>query len=453
MKTEQISQEKNIIVVKAVFEAADVDKAIEKTYKNLSQKANIKGFRKGHVPKKTIELYFGKKGIYAETMENILPDAIDKVIEEYELKLIAEPGVEPGEMEEGKSFEVTLKFEVSPEVTFPDIESIEAERTIHTVADELVEENIARILDVHSEIIPTYEDRELTKDDYASVKYTSNVVDADGTVNEVEKDQKTEINLAQENMRHEVVDALVGKKPGDSVVVEFPVEQDNENKDLAGKSMRYDIEILGIMAKKTPELTDETVVSITQSKHNTVDEFREEVRNQLIASADRQSEDTLKDSAVKKITDASEVEVPESLVARQKEAIRAEQEDRIKRESGMSFEDFFAESGMEKEKYEAELADAAQRVVKRALVLEAIADANNIEWTPEELDTEIKRIAIASRIEVKKFHDYVYGNRDRLFEIAEKIRNRKTVDFIITKVKVKEVEEKKEEASDSSAEA
>ncbi len=445
MKTEQISQEKNIIVVKAVFEAADVDKAIEKTYKNLSQKANIKGFRKGHVPKKTIELYFGKKGVYAETMENLLPDAIDKVIEEYELKLIAEPGVEPGEMEDGKPFEVTLTFEVSPEVTFPEIESIEAERTIHTVADELVEENIARILDVHSEIVPTYEDREITKNDYVSVKYTSNVVDADGTVNEVEKDQKTEINLGQENMRPEIVDGLVGKKPGDNVVVDFPVEENNENKDLAGKAMRYDIEILGIMAKKTPELTDETVVSITQSKHKTVDEFRGEVRNQLIASADRQSEDTLKDSAVKKITDASEVEVPESLVTRQKEAIRAEQEDRIKRESGMSFEDFFAESGMEKEKYEAELAEAAQRVVKRALVLEAIAEANNIEWTPEELETEIKRIAIASRIDVNKFHDYVYGNRDRLFEIAEKIRNRKTVDFIITKVKVKEVEEKKEE--------
>ena len=85
-------------------------------------------------------------------------------------------------------------------------------------------------------------------------------------------------------------------------------------------------------------------------------------------------------------------------------------------------------------------------MVKRALVLEAIAEANDIEWTPEELEAEIKHIAIASRIDPKKFHDYVYSNRDRLFEIAEKIRNRKTVDFIVTKVKVTEVEEKKEEA-------
>ena len=165
-----------------------------------------------------------------------------------------------------------------------------------------------------------------------------------------------------------------------------------------------------------------------------------------MASAERQSEETLKYSAVSKITEASEVEVPQTLVDRQKQAIRAEQEDRIKRESGLSFEDFFAQSGMDKEKYETELTEASQRVVKRALVLEAIAEANDIEWTPEELEAEIKHIAIASRIDPKKFHDYVYSNRDRLFEIAEKIRNRKTVDFIVTKVKVTEVEEKKEEA-------
>ena len=446
MKTELVSQEKNIVVVKTVFEAAEVDKAIEKTYKNLSQKANIKGFRKGHVPKKTIELYFGKKGIYAETMENVLPEAIDKVIEEYELKLISEPDIKPAEMEEGTPFEVTLTFEVSPEVTFPEITAIEAEKTVYTVSDEMVEENIVRLLEAHSELAPTYEERELSKEDYVSVKYTSNVVEEDGSSSEVEKDQKTEINLAQENMRQEVIDAIVGKKPGDTAVVEFPVEKDSENKDFAGKAMRYDIEILGIMAKKTPELTDETVLTITQSKHKTVDEFRTEVRNQLMASAERQSEETLKDSAVSKITEASEVEVPQTLVDRQKQAIRAEQEDRIKRESGLSFEDFFAQSGMDKEKYETELTEASQRVVKRALVLEAIAEANDIEWTPEELEAEIKHIATASRIDPKKFHDYVYSNRDRLFEIAEKIRNRKTVDFIVTKVKVTEVEEKKEEA-------
>lgn len=449
MKTEVVSQEKNIITVKAEYDAEQVTKAIEKTYKTLSQKANIKGFRKGHVPRKTIELYFGKKGIYAETMERILPETIDSMIEEYELKLISEPDLKPGEMEEGKAFEVTVTFEVSPEVTLPELETIEAEKPIYVPTEEMRDDNVKRLLEAHSELVPTYEDREITKEDFVSVKYTSNVVDADGTLNEVEKEQKTEINLGQENMRPEVIDAIVGKKPGDTASVEFPVEKDMENKELAGKTMRYEIEILGIMTKKTPELTDETVTEITQSKHKTVEEFKEEVMKQLKDSAEKQSVEALKDSAVNKIAELSTVEVPETLVTRQKDSIKAEQAQRIQRESGMTFEEFFEKSGMEKDKYEAELDEAATRIVKRALVLEAIAEANDIEWTPEELDAEIKSIAFASRVDLKKFQEYIYGDRDRIFEIAEKIRNRKTVDFIITKVKVTEVEEKKAETPEA----
>ena len=95
LKTEVVSQEKNIIVLKAEFDAEQVNKAIDNTIKDLSKKANIKGFRKGHVPRKTIELYFGMKGICAEALEKIVPEAIDKMIEEYELSLIAEPKLEP----------------------------------------------------------------------------------------------------------------------------------------------------------------------------------------------------------------------------------------------------------------------------------------------------------------------------------------------------------------------
>jgi trigger factor len=166
---------------------------------------------------------------------------------------------------------------------------------------------------------------------------------------------------------------------------------------------------------------------------------------QLKASADRESINSLKDSAVKKLCDICEVELPETLIKRQKDSLKADQAERIKRDSGMTFEEFFEKSGMDRDAYEAELDAAAKQIVKRALVLEALADANNIEWTPEELNTEIQRIAIASRIDPKKLQDYIYEDRDRLFEIAEKIRNRKAVDFLVTKVKVNEIPEERHE--------
>ena len=444
MKTEILSQEKNLVEAKAQFTAEEVTKAVESTYKKISKQANIKGFRKGKIPRRTLELYFPKESVYAETIENLIPDAIDKMIEEYELKLITEPEVNPGEIKDGEDFEVTVKFEVTPQFDLPDLEEIEVEKTVYETTDEMVEEQVKRIVESRAEVVPTYEDRPLTKDDYASVKYDTFVYYEDGSEKKAEEGQKTEIFLGADTMRPEVVEAIVGKVPGDSVSIELPIEGEEAKKDHAVKS-RYEIEILGIMKKTAPELTDELVAEITQSKHKTVDDFKEEIRKQLQTAAENQSKENLKDTIVNKIAGLVEVEIPQTLVDRQKDSIKKQQAERIKRENNMTMDDFFEKSGMSKEGYDTELETAARNIVKRALVLEAVAEANDIEWTPDELTQEIASIARMSGIDPKKLQDYVYGDRDRLFEMAENIRNRKTLDYLVTAVKVTEVPEKKAE--------
>ena len=444
LKTEILSQEKNVVEAKAQFTAEEVTKAVESTYKKISKQANIKGFRKGKIPRRTLELYFPKDAVYAETMENLIPDAIDKMIEEYELKLIAEPDVKPGEIKEGEGFEVTVKFEVTPQFDLPNLEEIEVEKTVYETTDEMVEDQVKRIVESRAEMVPTYEERPLTKDDYASVQYDTFLYYEDGSEKKAEEGQKTEIFLGADTMRPEVVEALVGKAPGETVSIELPVEGEEAKKDHVVKS-RYEIEVLGIMKKTTPELTDELVIEITQSKHKTTGEFKEEVRKQLEAAAENQSKENLKDTIVNKIAGMVEVDVPMTLIERQKDSIRKQQAERIKRENNMTMEEFFEKSGMNKESYEAELDMAAMNIVKRALVLEAVAEANDIEWTPEELTQEITSIARMSGVDPKKLQDYIYGDRDRLFEMAEKIRNRKTVDYLVTTVKVTEVQEKKAE--------
>lgn len=444
LKTEILSQEKNVVEAKAQFTAEEVTKAVESTYKKISKQANIKGFRKGKIPRRTLELYFPKDAVYAETMENLVPDAIDKMIEEYELKLIAEPDVKPGEIKEGEGFEVTVKFEVTPQFDLPNLEEIEVEKTVYETTDEMVEDQVKRIVESRAEMVPTYEERPLTKDDYASVQYDTFLYYEDGSEKKAEEGQKTEIFLGADTMRPEVVEVLVGKAPGETVSIELPVEGEEAKKDHVVKS-RYEIEVLGIMKKTTPELTDELVIEITQSKHKTTGEFKEEVRKQLEAAAENQSKENLKDTIVNKIAGMVEVDVPMTLIERQKDSIRKQQAERIKRENNMTMEEFFEKSGMNKESYEAELDMAAMNIVKRALVLEAVAEANDIEWTPEELTQEITSIARMSGVDPKKLQDYIYGDRDRLFEMAEKIRNRKTVDYLVTTVKVTEVPEKKAE--------
>lgn len=446
MKTEVLSQEKNVLVVKAEFDAVEVNSAVANTVKKLSGKANIKGFRKGHVPRRAIELYFGKQGIYQETMEDILQSAIEQAVEEYDLNLINHPDIKPAELEEDKPISIEITFEVTPEVTMPELESIEAEKIIYKVTEQMEQENIDRMLESASEIVPLYEERALDAGDYVSVKFTSGIVNEDGTTTPVEAEQKTEIFLGQENIRPQIVEALVGKKPGDSATIEFPVEEEASDKDLAGKTMRYEIEVQGIMQKQTPELNDAAVEQITHSRYKTVEELRKAIREQLELSAEMQAMESLKTSAVGKLVEMSEVDLPESLVTRQAEAMRQDQAGRIKNESGLAMEEFFEKSGMDKESYDAELEASAKLVVKRSLVLEAIADKEDIQTSPGEFDSELLRMSSTARMEPDKLRKLVLSSNERIYEITSRIRNRKTVDFLITKVKVTEVEDQSGQA-------
>lgn len=443
MKTEIVSQDSNIVTTKAQYTPEEVAQAVEKTYKKISKNANLKGFRKGHIPRKTLELYFPKSSVYAETLEDLIPDAIDKMIEEYELKLIKEPELTPGELKEGEPYEFTVKFEVTPDFDLPDLSTIEIEKVIFDTTDEMVEEQLQHIISSSTKLVPSYEDRPVTKEDNVSLKYDTIVVHGDGTETKEQDGQKTEIFLGADTIRPEVAEAIIGKVPGDTVTIELPLEGEEAKKDNA-TATRYEIELLGIMKEEKPELTDEFVKELTKGRQNTVDELKAELRKQLEAGEERRANEAVLDKAANAVADMVQFEIPKSLIEKQKEAIKKQQADRIQRENKMTLEEFLEANKMDKEGYEKEVDDAATKIVKRALVLDAIADANDIEWTPEELTKEISNIARMSGVDAKKLQDYVYSDKERLFDMAEKIRSRKTVDFVAKNVKINEVHKQEE---------
>lgn len=444
MKSEIVSQEKNILTVKVAFEAEEVSKALDATYTELSQKANLKGFRKGHVPRKTLELCFGKAAICAQAQEKLINQGIDESVSENELDLVEYPDVKPGDaLEEGKAFEFTVVYEVSPEVILPDLSTITAEKTIYKATEKMRDENIQQMLEAHAKVVPSYEEREITADDIVSVKYNSFLAEADGKETEAEKDQKSEIDLKQPGIRPEIVSALVGKKPGEKAEAAFTVEAENSVKEIAGQKMRYEFDIQGIMKKDIPQLTDENIPELTYTRLKTVEEFKKSVMERLEKAAERETEDSLRKSAISAITDACEIDIPEKLIDREKAAIKAEQEDRIKRQTGnedMTLDEFLKQSGTDKDEFEKQVDDTARKAVKRSLVIKAIADANDIDCTKEELQLEIRKMALASGMDLKKVEDYLYSNKDHLYQVMDEVRARKTAEYAATQVQVKEVE-------------
>lgn len=135
MKTELLGQEKNKVRIKVEFEVEEFSKNFETVLREIAQKVNFPGFRKGHAPRRIIEMRFGRENLYGEALEKMVPDAIAQIVDDYDLETIATPTLEVETIRDGEPPLLTLTFEVLPEVVLPNLEEIEVEKTIASVSD------------------------------------------------------------------------------------------------------------------------------------------------------------------------------------------------------------------------------------------------------------------------------------------------------------------------------
>ena len=454
MKSEILSQERNIVVVKAEFEASEVDRTVQKTVRELSGKVNIKGFRKGHVPRNMLELYFGKGGIYKEAAEHLAQESLDNIVSEYELDLITEPKLKLGELAEGKPLDLEFTFEVRPEVTLPDLSTLSAEKTIFAVTDDQVDEAFNQILESAAELVALDEDRPVEPSDIVQVEYNSYHVEDDGSASMLEEKKQSTIHLGVETLRSEIAEALAGKKLAEEFSFDVKIEDDYPDKHMAGSMIRYDMEVLQLMKRAVPEPTDEKIQEMSKGKYTTAEELRAELRKQIEENAQERGDATLRESAIKALSEAAEVDVPESMIDRQQNAMRRDQENQVQRDLKQSLDEYLKFNNLSAEEYDSNLRKRAEEIVRNTLVLDALADKEEINFTSEELNEEIVRMAASMGAKPEDLAEALRKNRDEFTALAMRVRNRNTIGHLASKVQVSEVELPKiESAEEPAAEA
>ena len=436
LKSEILSQERNVLSVKAEFEAGEVDRTIAKTVRELSSKVNIKGFRKGHVPRKTLELYFGREAIYKETLERIAQEALDNIVGEYDLDLIAEPKVNIDELKEGQPLALEFTFEVRPEVTLPDIGALTAEKIIYGVKDAEVEEAFAQILESNAKMEPLSDDRPATEEDIVEVEYSSYSVEGE-ELKELDRDQKSTLSMS--NLRKDIADAVLGKKPAEEFSFEIKLEDDYPDPRMAGKTVRYDMEILQFMKRVVPEASDEVVKELSKGKFETVEAIKEELRRQMEQNAGERSDGSLRESAIKALSAAAEVDVPETMIDRQYDAMRKEQEGQLSRDLQLTLDEYLAKNNLNVEEFEANLRKRALEIVRNTLVLDALAERDSISFTSDELNEEILNMATAMRVNPQQLADALSKNRDEFSSVAMRVRTRNTINHLASLVQAEEM--------------
>lgn len=437
MKSELLSQEKNIVTIKVTVDQAGYAAQLKKTYAEIAKRVNIPGFRKGKAPKAVLEMRLGKDSIMSQALEDMLPKVLDEVCAEYDLEPIASPVVDDLDIKEGEDVTFTVKYEVEPEVTLPELSNITVDLPVFAVSESMVDEALENM----KKRLATYRpvDRPAQHGDKVRAAYSLVVKDDDGKDIVSHEPQIDTFELDNLSMRPEIVEALTGTEAGAKKSADINVADDYRDKAVAGRTAHYEFDVIEVQEPVAPEMNDEFFRKVTSEDVHSEEELRATIRENLDKRLKADARTAAENEAVAKITEASQVELPDSMVRRQQEHLRKRFEENVKQRTKMSLEEYYKSEGHDLKELEENLEKDARRDVMGYLVVDACAKKFGVSVRKEDLDGEISQMAANYGISGDSIKDMLKKRPEDFENMVSQARYRKTLQAIMEKVKVNEV--------------
>ena len=396
--------EKNMAKLTIEVSAEDLEKAMQAAYQKAKGRISIPGFRKGKAPRKMIEQMYGK-GVFLEDAVNaLIPEHYSKALAECELEIVSQPTIDITQAEPGKAFIFTAEVATKPEVTLGDYKGVEVPKTEITVTDEDVDAEIKKEQEKNSRTI-NVEDRGAQLQDVVTI-------DFEGSVDGVPFDggQATEypLTLGSNTFIPGFEDQLVGAKVGDDVDVKVTFPEEYQAKELAGKEAIFKCAVKKIEAKELPELDDDFAKDV--SEFDTLAEYKEHVKTNLVERKENEAKRAKEDAAVDKAIENAQMDIPEAMLQTQCRQMLDDFSRRMQSQ-GLSMDQYFQFTGMTAEKMMEDMKPQALKRIQTRLVLEKVAEAENIQPTEEEVNEEISKMAEAYKMEADKLKELL-GERE-----------------------------------------
>ncbi len=383
-------KKENVRILHVDVDPEMVKKYTDQAFHELRKEVTVPGFRKGRIPRMLFERHFGKEVIWEEALEKMLPEAYREAIEEMDLDPIAPPDIdlEDRDLEDG-TFSFTAEIEVAPEVKLGQYKGLEVDLKVQEVTDEDVEETLHQVRDSRSAVtVVEDEDATLAPGMLA-------VLDFQGYANDepVEElhGEEVLVEVGSGGNLPGFDEGILGGAAGEST--SFPVElpADFPVKDLAGTDVRFEVDIKELKVKELPDLDDDFARDVFGE--DSVDVLRENYREYMINDNEQTALRELEQQVIDRLVEDSELEVPEVMVAQ----VVAERISELKTQANNndgSLLDLLRAQGLEsEEQLKEELRGSAEKGIRQMLVLQAVADAEDIDVEQEELFAEIQQRA------------------------------------------------------------
>ncbi|EZZ45954.1 trigger factor [Staphylococcus aureus] len=400
--------------------AEKVNKALDQAFKKVVKQINVPGFRKGKVPRPIFEQRFGVEALYQDAIDILLPDAYGEAIDETDIKPVAQPEVSVTQIEKGKDFIFEATVTVEPEVKLGDYKGLEIEKQETELSDDELQEAIDHSLGHLAEMV-VKEDGVVENGDTVNIDFSGSV---DGEEFEGGQAEGYDLEIGSGSFIPGFEEQLEGMKVDEEkdVVVTFPEEYHAE--ELAGKEATFKTKVNEIKFKEVPELTDE-IANELDAEANTVDEYKENLRKRLAEQKATDAENVEKEEAITKATDNTTIDIPEAMVNTELDRIVSEFAQRIQQQ-GLDLQTYFQISGQDESQLREQMKDDAEQRVKTNLTLTAIAEAEKIEATDEDIDKELEKMSKQFNISVEDIKNTL-GNTDI---IKNDVRIQKVIDLL-----------------------
>lgn len=404
--------------VKIEAPVEEVDKAFARVFKEYKKYAKIPGFRAGKVPESVVRRRFAEQ-IKKDVVESLLPERFQAAIAAAGVVPISQPQLTSLTLEEGKALEGTATFEVVPPYSIDGYQDVVVPKPVVEVTEEEFQQELKQLLESRSTMEPVEEDRVLTDGDWAQISYSGlvqNVAEGEEVPPVAGQDSLVEIGGAE--TLPAFTEALRGSKPSQELKVEVVYPEDYQEAKLAGKTVAYTLEVKAIKKRNLPELNDEFAKEIGDFENLAALETR--IRESLQDRKKRSSEQEVREALFAAFAEKYQFAVPESLVQQQIDA-RLDRGLRALAQQGMS-PDMMRK--LDFGRLRTAQRDSAISEVKTSLVLDKIADAENVTISDEELDHEIYVAALQQREPVETLRARLTENGG-LARIREQLRREK----------------------------
>lgn len=422
-KLETVSSVKKKITVDLPVER--VADALEKAYQKIQKSAKLKGFREGKVPKNLLEIYF-KKDAENEAVGILIDKSFFDALKQEAVEPVSKPTVSAGPFASDAPYTYTAEFEVNPVVELKEYQNLSLEKAEREVKDEYVEKRLASFQQSMTQLEPAKDDAKVEKGYVAFVDFNGT---ADGKLFQGSKAENFMVDIGGGSLLPVFEEKIVGMKKGENRKIEFEYPKNYFNKDLTGKHGAFDVTVKDIKFKRVPELNDDFAKDL--GSYKTIAEVKEDIRKKMLSAMEHEAKKELGGSALEGLIKKHPFDVPEAVVASELRDMFESFVRELQRQ-GKKFED----TGIKIEQFIEQYKPVAENRVRGFYILDAIAKAEKIEVTEADIEDRIKTISTNVNQPAEKIREH-YETNNLLGSLRFQILNEKTLDFVVSKAKIK----------------